>query len=222
MGRITVDGEAAVFSLKEDAHPKSWNAGKGRINGKSKADVALNRKINQTEQSIREIYDRTLAKSGYVTAARIKNELSGVGNKAETLLGLFEEHNREYMQRVGIDRKITSYYHYRNVIQHLTRFIKSKYGLDDYPLKQLDETFIRNFDLYLRTDCRMLCNSVYTLVVRLKIVLKRAVHQGILLRNPFEDFVIGKPLYKFHLFVWKYCPILPEKRIQDIPELPFA
>jgi hypothetical protein len=60
MGRITVDGNMAQFSLQEDAHPDLWDAGKGRIKAKSKEDAALNRKIDQTEQSIRDFYVRTV------------------------------------------------------------------------------------------------------------------------------------------------------------------
>ena len=181
MGRITVDGEAAVFSLKEDVHPGSWDAGKGRVSGKNKDDTTLNKKIERMEQSIRDIYARTVDKSGYVTATQIKNELTGVGSKSETLLKLFEEHNREYSQRVDIDRKEISFYLYQNNQRHLSCFIKSKYGMDDYPLKQLNETFIRDFDYYLRADCKMTTGSVLGHIIRLKRVVKQAIRQGIIL-----------------------------------------
>ena len=52
----------------------------------------LNRRIEQTEQSIRNIYIRTVDTSGCVTAEQIKNELTGVTTKAEMLLELFREH----------------------------------------------------------------------------------------------------------------------------------
>ena len=53
MGRITVDGQTAQFSLKADVHPKNWDAKKGRVSGKTREHMELNRKIEQTEQTIR-------------------------------------------------------------------------------------------------------------------------------------------------------------------------
>jgi len=50
MERITVDGKIAQFSLKEDFRPDYWDAQKGRANGKTREQIALNRKIDQTEQ----------------------------------------------------------------------------------------------------------------------------------------------------------------------------
>jgi hypothetical protein len=93
MGRITIDGSIAQFSLKNDIHPDCWDSEKERAKGKTREQIELNRKIEQTEQSIRDIYKRTVEISGYVTAEQIKNELTGVGTKAETVLKLFREHN---------------------------------------------------------------------------------------------------------------------------------
>jgi hypothetical protein len=86
MGRITVDGGIAQFSLKEDVHPDYWDSKKERVTGKGREHIALNRKIEQTEQSIRNIYARSVETSGYVTAEQIKNELTGAVKKAENLL----------------------------------------------------------------------------------------------------------------------------------------
>ena len=52
IGRITVDGGIAQFSLRADANPNYWNAQKGRLKGKSREQIELNMKIDQTEQSI--------------------------------------------------------------------------------------------------------------------------------------------------------------------------
>ena len=214
MGRITVDGVQSHFSLKEDAHPDYWDAGKGRATGKNSEQTALNKKINQMEQFIRDIYARTIETCGYVTAEQIKNVLTGVGCKAETFLKLFEEHNLEYQQRVGVDRTKSTYYIYRNGLHILSDFIKSKYGLDDYPLKKLNESFIKDYDYYLRVDCRMSTGTVLGQIIRLKRVVNRAVRQGVLLRNPFADFIPERPR-------WKYRNI-PGEELEKILQTPVA
>ena len=81
MGRINVDGVVTQFSLKEDVHPDCWDKKSGRAKGKARAQIDLNRKIEQTQQSIRNIYARMVDTVGYVTAEQIKNELTGVVSK---------------------------------------------------------------------------------------------------------------------------------------------
>jgi site-specific recombinase XerD len=195
--RITVDGDIAQFSMKADANPKNWDVQNGRVKGKSREQVELNRKIEQTEQTIRNIYARIVDTTGYVTAVQIKNELTGVVAKAETLLKLFKEHNEEYEKRVGIDRKRCSYVVYKNSYNHLSQFIKSKFGLDDYPLQRLDMSFINSYDLYLRVDARLKSNSMVPHIIILKKLITRAIRQGTVLRDPFTEYVPDKPEWKY-------------------------
>jgi len=197
MGRITVDGSIAQFSLKDDVHPDHWNANKGRATGKSREHMDLNRRIEQTEQSIRNIYMRTVDTSGYVTAEQIKNELTGVTTKAEMLLELFREHNREYKERVGIDRKEGTYQHYANSYNHLSRFILSKYGLKDYPLNRLELSFIDDYDYFLRVDARLCTNSMVKHIKYLKKMVFRAINQRTILRDPFPEFIPSKQKSKY-------------------------
>ena len=163
----------------------------------SKVKTELNRKIDQTEQSIRDIYRRTVEDSGYVTAELIKNELTGITSKAETLLALFNEHNQEYKKRVGIDRNEASYRAYVNSCNHLTRFILSKYDLSDYPLKQLDMDFIEKYDLYLRVDAGLSSNSIIYHIFYLKKIITRAINQRTIVFDPFAEFVPNKQKWKY-------------------------
>jgi site-specific recombinase XerD len=197
MGRITVDGGIAQFSLKEDVHTSHWDAKKGRVKGKSRNEIALNRKIEQTKQSIKNIYKQTVETTGYVTAEQIKNELTGVTNKAETLLELFKEHNSEYKERVGIDRTERTYHHYENSFNHLSRFIQSKYGINDYPLNRLAISFIDNYDCFLRVNECLCVNSMVKHVIYLKKMVVRAMNQRIIRHDPFHEYVISKRKSKY-------------------------
>ena len=197
MGRITIDGSIAQFSMKEDARIDCWDSKKGRVKGKSREHIELNRKIDQTEQSIRNIYMRTVDTTGYVTAEQIKNELTGVTAKAETLLELFKEHNQEFKERIGIDRKNRTYFHYENTYKHLSRFIQSKYGLSDYPLNRLDLSFIDDYECYLRADARLSTNSLVKHIIYLKKMAIRAINQRTILLDPFTEYIPSKPKWKY-------------------------
>ena len=197
MGRITIDGQIAQFSLKEDVHPDYWDVKRERVPGKTREQIELNRKIEQTELSIREIYNRIVEASGYVTAEQIKNELNGAANRTETLLRFFCEHNAEYEKRVGIDRKHGSYCNYKSSYRHLSDFIRYKLGLEDYSLKQLDMSFIDKYDLYLRVDAGLCSNSMIKHIIFLKKMVSSAINQKIILRDPFPEYVIDKPEWKY-------------------------
>ena len=197
MGRITVDGNVAQFSLKEDAHPAQWNTQKGRARGKSRELIELNQKIEQTEQSIRNIYKRTVDTTGFITAEQIKNELTGTVTKPEYLLELFKEHNREYEKRVGIDRRQSTFYTYENSYNHLSRFILLKYKAKDFPLKQLDMTFIDDYDYYMRVDAGLNSNSMVKHIILLKKMVTRAMNQRTILCDPFPDYEKNKLKYKY-------------------------
>ena len=192
MGRITIDGTIAQFSLKEEINPDCWDAQKGRAKGKAREQTELNKKIDRTEQSVKTAYTNIVDRLGYVTAEQVKNELTGVTGKADTLLKLFREHNAEFEKRVGIDRKYGSYNRYKNTYAHLSDFIRSKYALDDYPLKQLNISFINDFELYLRVCPKLKINTVRNHLTDLKMLIKRAINQGIILRDPFFDYVKPK------------------------------
>jgi integrase len=197
MGRITVDGAVAQFSLKADAHPDRWDTQKGRMKGNSAEKTVMNRKIEQAEIFIKEAYSRTILTAGYVTAEQIKNEFTGIAAKAENLLELLSEHNREYEKRLGIDRKHRSYEPYKQSFNHLSGFISTKYGLNDFPLKKLDLTFITDYNYYLRVDAGLHTNTAFTHVFILKKMMKRAISQGVILYDPFEEFVPNRKQSKY-------------------------
>jgi len=197
MGRITIDGKIAQFSMKEDIHPDSWDTKNERSNGKSREQIALNRKIDQTEQSIRDIYARTVENVGYVTAEQIKNELTGVVKKTEYLLELFKEHNLEFKNRIGKDREDSTYKSYENSYNHLSRYILEKLEKDDYPLKQLNRDFIDEYECYLLTDARLCTNSTIKHIIFLKKMITRAMNQKTILWDPFPDYEIKRMKMKY-------------------------
>jgi len=192
MVRITVDGSVAQISLKEDAHSDRWDSKIGRATGKTREQITLNKKINKTEQTIKDIYVRIIDSAGYVTAEQIKNDLTGAVHKAETLLKLLEEHNLEFEKRVGIDKAESSFHTFKISYNHLSRFIRSKYELEDYPLHKLDKSFIDNFDFYLRVDANMAVSTMLNHIFILKKMVARAINQGTIKKNPFSEYVPEK------------------------------
>ena len=123
--------------------------------------------------------------------------MTGVTRKAENLLELFREHNQEFRKRIGIDRKEVTYSKYENSYNHLSRFILSKYGLADYPMKQLDMQFIDKYDLFLRVEAGLSSNSTVKHIIYLKKMVVRAINQKTIQHDPFPEYVKSKLKYEY-------------------------
>jgi site-specific recombinase XerC len=113
---------------------------------------------------------------------------------------LFEEHNKEFKQRVGVDRKQEALDVYGVSYKHLLAFIRKEYGTDDVTLRSLNMEFYDAFDIFLRTDRGLKTKTVHQHLYNLKKMTKRAVSQGTLRRDPYHKiFPELPPLRSHHL-----------------------
>lgn len=193
-GRISIDTQIARFSTKIDVNPEIWDAKIGRAIGKGKEISQINRTLDNLEQEIQSHYDRLVLEDGYVTAEAVKNALNGVGRKATGLLELFREHNEEFKFRVGVNRVQVTYEQYLHSYRVLENFLWVRYQAKDIALNQLTHSFIDAYDFHLRVDKRMNGNTVLNHTIPLRKIVRRAISQDIIKRDPFINYVAEKPL----------------------------
>jgi site-specific recombinase XerD len=193
MSRITIDTKVAQFSTKTDVDSTLWDTKKGRAIGKSNQSILVNRVIDRITKEINKYYTEMVDRQGYVTAELVKNALYGIGRKQEMLLKLFNEHNQEFKLRVGVNRVEDTYSSYLRSYVHLFNFIKQKYAMEDIALDKLNLNFIDAYDFYLRVDRQMKQSTILGHLIILKKMIHRAVHQGILNRDPFVNYIAEKP-----------------------------
>lgn len=193
-GRITIDTQIARFSTKMDVNPEMWDAQTGRAIGKGKEVTQINRTLDNLEQEIQSHYDRLVSEDGYVTAKAVKNALNGIGKKATGLLELFREHNEEFKFRVGVNRVKDTYEHYLHSYRVLENFLWVRFQVKDIALNQLTHSFIDAYDFHLRVDKRMNGNTVLNHTIPLRKMVRRAISQDIIKRDPFVNYVAEKPL----------------------------
>lgn len=199
MGRIAVRGKnnsIAQFSCKFKVDVKLWNATAQRCTGKSRMAVMANREIERTLLLLRQRFNELKDIKEVVSAEEVKNAYQGLAESQDTIMKLFEEHNSDYALRVGVNRAVNTYYQYTNTYRHLATFLKDKYRLSDMPVKQLDENFIEDFDMYMRTVKRFMPKTILGHVNRLKSVMMLAVFRGIIPFSPFKGYRPQKPEFK--------------------------
>ena len=73
-------------------------------------------------QSLNTIYHEMQRRDNYVTAEKVKNEFLGHSESHETILSLFQKHNDDVKQLVGISKTIATYRKYEVTRRHLAEF----------------------------------------------------------------------------------------------------
>ena len=119
--------------------------------------------------------------------------MKGIGRKQITLMKLFQEHNEEFQKRVSVDRVQATLDHYVRTYELLEIFLREKYDTEDVTLRSLSLTYIDAFDLFLRQDRLMAQHTISGHLINLKKIVRRAVSQGTLKRDPFVTFVPEQP-----------------------------
>ena len=189
MCRITVDGEIKQFSCKMDVPLRLWDVKNNRASGKSVEAQIINRAVDKIRVEVNRRYQELMQSDGYVTAAKLKDVYLGIGVKQETLLKLFEQHNSEFAKKVGHCRAQGTYQRYKTVYKHLCEFLPHTYKRNDIPLKELNLTFINDFEYFLRTEKKCRTNTIWGYMIVLKHIVSIARNDGRLPFNPFAGYI---------------------------------
>jgi integrase len=203
MGRITLGKEMVQFSCKRDASPKLWDARAGRVNGKSDHAREVNREIDKIYVAIHARYSEIVALKGMVTATEVKEAYQGIASSQVGVLELFGEHNSAFEKMVGVNRAIRTWWKYRNAYGHLEKFISTKYRVRDIPVRQLDLSFIEDYDYFLRIDCRQMPNTVLCNVTPLRRIINIAIKKSIINRDPFSGYSPERPELQHRYLPWE-------------------
>uniref|UniRef100_UPI0022E1F020 phage integrase SAM-like domain and Arm DNA-binding domain-containing protein n=1 Tax=Bacteroides uniformis TaxID=820 RepID=UPI0022E1F020 len=145
MCRITVDGEIKQFSCKMDVPPRLWDVKNSRASGKSVEAQRINLAVDKIRVEVNRRYQELMQTDGYVTAAKLKDAYLGIGSRAQ---GTFTR--------------------YRTVCNHIREFLPHTYKREDIPLKELNLTFINDFEYFLRTEKKCRTNTVWGYMIVLK------------------------------------------------------
>lgn len=188
MGRISVSGEMVQFSTKIDANPAFWDAKAYRLKGREREAIEINSKLQELTDTIALYHKDFIKQQGYVTAELLKNRVCNIGQKTDMLLELFKEHNEDYKQMIGVNREEKSFITYQLAINHIADFVKAQYGAEDIELIKLNLRFLEDMMLFLRGEKGLSINTANGIAISLKRVIKRAINQGTLRKDPFVGY----------------------------------
>lgn len=116
----------------------------------------------------------------------------GISEHHETLLDLFQKHNKDVLKLIGISKSAATYQKYEVTRKHLQKFIQFKYQITDISLKEIKHVFLSDFEIYLLTEGGCGANTTAKFLQLLKRIILIARNNGLITVDPYAN-------YKIHL-----------------------
>ncbi len=164
--------------------PEQWDAEKGRVKGRSMEALSTNLQLDNIQSSLLNIF-RRLEMTDHLCLERIKSEYMGKQEELDTLISLFEKHEANNRKQIGISIKKSAYEKYEVCKRHFRTFLKKQLGRTDLKLSELTPLVIHDFELYLRTELRLMPNSATKTMKLLKTICLFAIRHGLMSHDPF-------------------------------------
>lgn len=189
MGRIRIGKTVSQFSLKVEADAALWDIKAGRMIGKSNVALETNREINRINLLIHSRYKELKEVQVEVSARDVKNTMQGIASTQDTVLVHFQKMVDDASLRQGIDLRESSLAQYEYSYRWLKTFLRKKKNSSDIPFKALTYSFIEEYYHFLRVENKFKISTTVGYVVFFRKLVRNAVNQGILFRDPFDGFV---------------------------------
>lgn len=183
--RITVNGLRAEFSIKRKIEPRKWCSVKGRVRGSNPKAQALNHYIDELETKAYDIHSKLVIKKKPFNAELIKNKLLNKEQTHKTLLVIYDQHNAQIEQLIGLDYSYGAYRRHIRTRNHLAAFVKKEYKLADIFIKEVDLKFINRFHHYLKTKKIGNQNTITKYVINFKKIMRIAFANNWASKDPF-------------------------------------
>ncbi len=183
--RITVNYKRAEFSIQRKIRPEKWCSIKGRVKGSSLNSKALNHYLDELVSKAYKIHSKLVLKKKPFTAETIKHKMLNTERINKTLLQVYDEHNVQIEQLIGLEYSYGAYRRHIRTRDHLADFVQKEYKMKDIFLKEIDLKFINRFHHFLKTQKIGNQNTVTKYVVNFKKIMRIAVANNWVNQDPF-------------------------------------
>lgn len=187
--RLTINGRRWDSSLKIKIDPSKWDAKRQiAISDNDEKDSNL---INETIESLRFRIHRIKLKiedeGKLLTLESVRDKLIDKEKFDRTILKLFQNHNNECQQRVGVQITQATYGRYLTCYYHIKEFINKEYKADDLSVSEINRRFYERFEFFLKKEKKCAHNTTIKYIRNFNKIVRIAVEQGWLIKSPYKD-----------------------------------
>jgi site-specific recombinase XerD len=183
--RITVNGERVELSASRKIMSQKWDAKLQRAIGRLESARTLNDYLDSLENQVKRNFNLLLDKQKTISAATLRDMLTGTYQKVYTLISIFETNNMLVKKEEGMKYSKSTIDQYATTLNRLKLFLEQEYECTDMSLQKLDVLFIRRFEIFLSTQYGIDHNTIMKHLKQLKKVIHFAMEMGYIERDPF-------------------------------------
>ncbi len=211
--RVTVNGKRAEISLDRSFSISLWDSKMSRAVGRSIEARELNYFLDNVKVEIAASHESLLKEGKYVTAQAVKARYLGTDNQDATLVDIIKYHE-EKMQGTLEQGTLKNY---GTTEKYLLSFLSKKLRTTNIYLKQLNYSFIVDFESFLNKKEHRLSkqsltnNGIMKHLERLNKLMNLAVKLEWLEKNPFINFSL-----KFEKFDRPYLTSNELRRFEEV------
>lgn len=190
--RLTVDGSSKEISTKRLWHPSKWNTLAGKAMGNKEESKSLNQFLESFTSLVYKAKQKLIDGGHQVSAAAIKDILTGNWIENKMIIALFQFHNDQMRELIGKEYAKGTHERYETSLQHTKSFIQWKYGKEDISIKELDYEFIEQYSFWFRTIQQCCNNTTVKYLGNFKKIVLACVKKKWLVSDPFVEFKFKK------------------------------
>ena len=184
--RITYLKKRKQFSTGESINPLEWNAKNQKVSSKSIANQQINLQLEIITVNIKKAHLQLQMMDGAFGVVEIFAKYLGkTEKKNEHVISYFEKFLLKQSKLIGKGIKLSTWKKSEYVRSDVSAFIKTNYGKKDYPLDNLDQSFLDDFEYYLKTVKSQKQITINKAIQRFRKPIRVAVAEGYLQRDPF-------------------------------------
>lgn len=134
------------------------------------------------------------------------------------LIALFNEHNRKCRELLDKDYVLGTVLRYERTVRYLEEFMQQQYHVSDIPLNDLTDSFIRNFEYFIKTEKKCEQNATVKYLKNIKTVIRVALANKWMATDPFVEIKFKQTPSNREFLLEEELQILIRKEF-DIPRL---
>ena len=186
--RITVEGKRVELTTNRECDPEKWNNQSGRAIGTKENIKSLNAYFDNLQAEVYAAH-RYLHENGKsITADSLRNKMLGIDEKTYSLIEIFKDHNNRVACLVGKEFAPATHKRYETSLRHTQAFLQYQYGVLDINIEKVDNTFVANFDYYLRNVHNCNNNSTLKYIKNFGKIIRICISNGWIVKNPFLNY----------------------------------
>ncbi|MDD2382144.1 MAG: site-specific integrase [Mariniphaga sp.] len=188
--RIRCRSQVVEVATGRGINQREWDKLLRRSNAKTEEAAILNNFLDDIENEIRRYINYLIENGEDVNVFVLKKKLKGETENHKMLLHVFQENNELIKQELGYKYSQSTVNQYEVTYKRLKEFIRKRYLRNDMEIDKLDISFIRNFDIYLRTKYQLKANTIAKCLKQLNKVVRYAIDLRYVNMNPFAGYKI--------------------------------